>query len=105
MFTLLPALFERVRPYFGIGVGLSVPHVEVKRSNAKIRTFEFQVAGLAVQVLGGLEWRVRERFSTFAEYKLSYARNETHLVNNGSLEANLWINQFVVGVTGHVRRP
>ncbi len=101
----LPTLFDRVRPYFAIGVGLSVPHVEVRRANAAERTFEFQVAGLAVQVLGGLEWRVRDRFSTFAEYKLSYARNDTDLVDKGSLETNLWINQFVLGVSGHVRRP
>ena len=101
----LPSLFGWVRPYVGIGAGLSIPHVEVRRANAEQRTFEFQVTGLAFQVLAGLEWRVHDRFSAFSEYKLSYAMNDADLVDGGSLVTNLWTNQYVLGASGHVRRP
>jgi len=101
----LPALFGRVRPYIGLGAGLSVPHVEVHRQGAKRRTFEFQIAGLAFHVFGGLEWRVRDRFSVFSEYKMSYAGIDADLYDGGSLGTKMWINQFVAGASGHVRRP
>ena len=101
----LPAFLGRVRPYFGVGAGLSVPHVEVRRQGASKRTFEFQVAGLAFHVFAGLEWRVRDRFSVFGEYKLSYAGIDADLVDGGTLGTDIWINQFVAGASGHVRRP
>ena len=101
----LPALLGRVRPYFGVGAGLSAPHVEVRRQGAKQRTFEFQIAGLAFHVFAGLEWRVRDRFSVFTEYKMSYATIDADLVDGGTLATKMWINQFVAGASGHVRRP
>ena len=101
----LPAFLGRVRPYFGVGAGLSVPHVEVRRQGAKQRTFEFQVAGLAFHVFAGLEWRVRDRFSVFGEYKWSYASVDANLIDGGTLVTDIWINQFVAGASGHVRGP
>ena len=101
----LPALLGCVRPYFGLGAGLSAPHVEVRRQGAKQRTFEFQIAGLAFHVFAGLEWRVRDRFSVFTEYKMSYATIDADLVDGGTLATKMWINQFVAGASGHVRRP
>lgn len=64
----------RVRPYFGIGAGFALPHVEVwfPGGEKDARTNEYQFAGPAAQVLAGLEFRTG-RMSYFVEYKLTWA--------------------------------
>jgi len=106
-FFTLNALFraggpdKRFAPYAGIGIGLSVPHVDTNRSGApqKARTYEHQITGLAFQALGGLEWRFlrSERASAFAEYKLNYTSNRGILNGGGSVETDLWTHQIPIG--------
>jgi lipid A oxidase len=43
---------ERWTPYVGLGVGLSVPHVEVRRAGSAVKTLDYQVAGVAVRRSG-----------------------------------------------------
>lgn len=64
----------RLRPYFGLGGGFALPHVEVwfpGDTNAK-RTNEYQLAGPAAQFVAGLEIRTG-RMSYFLEYKFTWA--------------------------------
>lgn len=100
-------LLDRIRPYFGLGVGLSIPHVEVRRANAATRTFGFQLAGVAFQLIAGIEWRLRprDRFSAFSEFKLNYATVKADLKGGGTLATNLWTKQLVIGGSAHLRRP
>lgn len=93
----------RIRPYFGFGAGASLPHAEVRRTGAPVRTFEFQLAGYAVQAFAGLEFRVANRGSLFAEYRASYATNDVTLVDGGSLKTNLFVNHVSAGVLGHLK--
>ena len=49
---------ERWTPYVGFGVGPSVPHVEVRRPGVgQPYTFEYQLAGVDVEGLVGIEYR------------------------------------------------
>ncbi len=68
------SLAPGVRPYFGVGAGLALPHVEVWFPGEKLeeRTNEYQYAGPAWQLVAGLEFR-SGRGSYFVEYKFSYA--------------------------------
>lgn len=68
----LPSLAPRIRPYVGLGAGVSLPHAEVHMANAEARTYEYQVAGPVGQALVGLEFRTA-RVSYFLEYKLTLA--------------------------------
>jgi hypothetical protein len=70
----LAPLTPRVRPYFGIGAGVAVPHVEVwfADEDTKSRTHEYQYAGPAAQVMAGLELRIG-RGSYYVEYKFIWA--------------------------------
>lgn len=63
-----------VRPYFGLGFGFALPHVEVWFPGGKReeRTNEYQFAGAAAQALAGLEFRVG-KLSYFVEYKFIHA--------------------------------
>lgn len=68
----MPALPAGLRPYFGGGAGISLPHTEVGFANEKPRTYEYQFAGFVGQVLAGIEVPLGP-VSAFFEYKFTYA--------------------------------
>ncbi len=80
-----------VRPYFGLGGGASFPHTEVGLTSEPKRTYEYQFAGFAGQVLTGIEVPLG-RISLFFEYKFTYAPYSVPL----SHEPNGWL--FVTDV-------
>jgi len=71
---------ERWTPYLGFGVGVSVRQVEVRRRGpAQPYTFDYQLAGVDVEGLVGLECHIGPHVSLFGDYKLSFATNDTDL--------------------------
>jgi len=91
---------ERWTPYVGFGVGPSVPHVEVRRPGVgQPYTFEYQLAGVDVEGLVGIEYRFGPRVSAFADYKLSFATNDTDLKGGGSLDTDIWTNHIIFGLS------
>lgn len=70
LFPLAP----NIRPYFGIGVGVALPHVEVRfvGEHADRWTSQYQYAGPSLQFLAGIELR-SGRGSYYVEYKLIWA--------------------------------
>jgi lipid A oxidase len=89
----------RWTPYVGFGVGFAFPHVEVRRTGGTVKTYEYQVTGVAVEGLVGLEYRLTPRFSLFGDYKLSFSSNDADLNGGGTLETDVWTNQFIFGVS------
>ncbi len=90
-----------VQPYVGAGAGISLPHTEIGFRAEKGRTYEYQYAGLAGQVLAGLEFRLG-RSSVFVEYKFSYAPYDVPLsgvVDGSWLFIDLW-RQFRAWISG-----
>ena len=65
-------LFGKVRPYFGAGGGINLPHTEVGFKGDNTRTYEYQFTGYTGQALAGLEIDLG-RMSVFIEYKFSYS--------------------------------
>ncbi|MGI9383714.1 MAG: outer membrane protein [Methyloligellaceae bacterium] len=104
----ITGLHARFVPYLGLGLGISMPHVDTQRAGWEkdTRTYVHQITGPTVQFLGGLEWRFHGsgRGSAFAEYKLNHSRNAARLKGGGSLETNLWTHQVPVGLSFHYRR-
>jgi lipid A oxidase len=90
---------ERWTPYVGLGVGFAFPHVEVRRTGSSVRTFEYQVTGVAVEGLVGLEYRIGPRVSVFGDYKLSFSSNDADLKAGGTLETDVWTNHFILGLS------
>ena len=91
---------ERWTPYVGFGVGPSVPHVEVRRPGiGQPYTFEYQLAGVDVEGLVGIEYRFGPLVSAFADYKLSFATNDTDLKGGGSLDTDIWTNHIIFGLS------
>jgi lipid A oxidase len=86
-------------PYLGLGGGIAIPHVEVKlKAFPGQDTWEYQFAGGAAQALGGLEYRLDDAWSLFAEGKVSYSHLATELEGGGTLKTHLWSPQLLLGV-------
>src|SRR5258706_5894414 len=68
----MPALALPIRPYFGLGAGVSLPHTEIGFKAENQRTYEYQFAGFAGQFLVGVQIPLG-RVSAFIEYKFTYA--------------------------------
>jgi lipid A oxidase len=88
-----------VTPYAGVGVGVSVPHVEVDLAGPGGSTEEYQFGGVAAQALAGMEFALGDRFALFAEYKFSYTPLDVDLDGGGSLETDLFTNQAMLGLS------
>jgi hypothetical protein len=97
----LPPITANVRPYLGIGLGISVPHVEVRFAGESPGrwTNEYQYAGPAFQILAGIELRVG-RGSYFIEYKFIWSSINAALTggNSWSLKdlRSTWLPRWLV---------
>ncbi len=98
LYRFTPWHFHGIRPYVGFGIGVTVPHVEVQVVGDPNRTFEYQLAGFAGQGLVGLEMPFSERWSGFAEVKLSYTHINGNLDGGGHIKTDLWSPHFAVGL-------
>lgn len=90
---------ERWTPYVGFGAGLSFPHVEIQRTGSSVKTFEYQITGIAVEGLVGVEYRITPRLSAFGDYKLSFSSNDADVKGGGTLDTDVWTNHFILGLS------
>lgn len=80
-----------IQPYAGVGAGVALPHTEVRFTNEKSRTSEYQYGGPAIQALAGLELRTGKA-SYFLEYKFTAAWINAEITGDSS-----WMNWDMVG--------
>ena len=88
----LGAMISRLRPYAGIGAGVTLPHTEIGYTKENGRTYEYQYAGVVGQALAGIEVRLGAA-SLFFEYKFTYAPYSVPLsgvVNGWLLFTDVW---------------
>lgn len=94
-------LHRRMIPYAGLGIGFMVPHAEARRAGEKRKNsvHEAQVTGMALQALGGIEWRIfkSDRRSVFTEYKVTHASNDVKLHKGGVVSTDILVHQVIFG--------
>ncbi len=98
LYRFNPAMNGTLVPYVGAGAGVTIPHVEVTLDSGS-KTYEYQLAGPAAQILAGLEYKLNEKWSVFTEFKLGYSSITADLKGGGTLETDLWSPQLAIGVT------
>jgi lipid A oxidase len=86
-------------PYVGGGVGIIIPHVEVKSSPTATKTFGYQVAGPTVMLNAGVSYALNPRWSAFGEYKGTYSKLDATLDGGGSIKTDIITNAFNVGIS------
>ncbi len=97
VFRRFPDQDRRWTPYVGGGIGVAIPHVDVKTDDNK--TFGYQYTGPAVQWVAGVTYPVSDAWSVFGEYKGSYSQNSADLDGGGKLETNIVTNALNLGVS------
>ena len=101
LYRFSPLMNGTLVPYVGAGAGVTIPHVEVTLDPGKggSKTFEYQLAGPAAQILAGLEYKLDNSWSLFTEFKLSYSHISADLQGGGELETELWSPALAIGLT------
>lgn len=90
-------LSDRITPYVGGGVGVSIPHVEYDSGSGS--TSEYQLGGPAVQWMAGASYPLNENVSVFGEYQGSYSVNNTTLNGGGKLDTRFVTGAVNLGVS------
>jgi lipid A oxidase len=107
MNTLMANLYRRYpgvqslwggEPYWGVGLGISYPHVEVY-STSGARTFEYQYTGIAAQAMVGLRYSINDKWLAFGELRTQYIPVEADLDGGGKLGVDFINNHFSLGVS------
>lgn len=98
LYRFSPMMNGTLVPYVGAGAGVTIPHVEVTL-NAGTKTYEYQLAGPAAQILAGLEYKLNRSWSLFTEFKLGYSDISADLTGGGQLETDLWSPQLAIGLS------
>jgi lipid A oxidase len=93
-----------LRLYGGAGLGVNIPHVEIDTTAATVvgpsETFEYQVAGAAVQGVVGASYEFAEDWRVFGEYKLSYASVDADLAGGaGSFSTDFTSHHVLAGIS------
>lgn len=85
-------------PYWGAGIGVAVPHVEVQTSPLAPSTAGYQIAGPAASGMVGVVFDVSDRLDGFAEYKVTYSQLRVDLDGGGRLETDIITNGINFGI-------
>lgn len=88
----------RVTPYVSAGIGLAVPHVDVRPTGGP-RTYGYQVTGPAARLSAGASYAINDRWALFGEYQMTYSENEATLDGGGRLSTSLITNAINFGLS------
>ena len=93
------AMGAELNPYIGAGIGIAYPHVDVEGATGTSgKTYDYQRAGPAYQVMAGLRYELAESWKTFAEYRITYTPMKADLDGGGQIETDILNNQVSVGL-------
>lgn len=84
-------------PYAGGGIGIAVPHVDVKAGGS--RTFEYQLTGPAMRLTAGVGYALTDTWGLFGEYQFTASQNDADLDGGGKMKARLITNALNLGVS------
>ncbi|RKF14033.1 porin family protein [Roseovarius spongiae] len=63
-------------PYLGAGLGVAVPHSDIKVTGATNRTFGFEATGIAARGIAGMKYDINENWALFGEYQITWSDND-----------------------------
>jgi lipid A oxidase len=88
----------RLTPYAGAGLGLAIPHVDVKPSG-QAHTFGYQLTGPVVQAVAGASYALRGNWSAFGEAKATWSRHAVDLDSGQSFTTDLVTGAVNLGLS------
>jgi lipid A oxidase len=91
-------LRQKLIPYYGYGIGLIIPHVEVQTSLDSPLTFEYQYGGPTVALNAGFKLPLKKNRFLFTEYKFTASWLDVTLNGGGSLSTRIFTNALNLGL-------
>ncbi|SLN67863.1 hypothetical protein PEL8287_03766 [Roseovarius litorisediminis] len=73
-----PGVFNNAKftPYVGAGVGVAIPHVDIRVTGATDRTFGYETTGPAVRGIAGMKYNLNDKWALFGEYQVVWSDND-----------------------------
>ena len=90
--------FGAFTPHVAFGIGIIVPHVEVRSAPGGATTYGYQFGGPSVSLSLGGTMPLNDHASLLVEYKGTYSQMDVDLSGGGRLETNVITNSLNVGV-------
>lgn len=87
---------SRVQPYIGVGIGLSRPHAEVSLTGVGLDE-GYRWGGVVYQAQAGVNVRLHEHFSIFAEWKVTCVPNIDVDIAGGVLKTKAISHHVLIG--------
>jgi lipid A oxidase len=91
-------LRQKLIPYYGYGIGLIIPHVEVQTGLDSPLTFEYQYGGPTVALNAGFKLPLKKNRFLFTEYKFTASWLDVTLNGGGSLSTRIFTNALNLGL-------
>lgn len=85
------------QPYGGVGVGISLPHVELQKEGVAAKTFEYQYGGPVLGVIAGLKYPLNDKWSLIAEYHFHYYALDVKMKPDNRFKSDIITNAFNFG--------
>jgi lipid A oxidase len=90
----------RFTPYLGAGLGVAVPHVDIRPAGGGAHSFGYQLTGPAVKWVAGASMPIMDGgWKVFAEYSGTYSDHKVDLASGGTLRTSLVTNALNIGVS------
>ena len=86
-------------PYVGAGIGVAVPHVEVRKVGGGIDKYGYEIGGMAAQFMAGIEYEISPRWSLFGEYKANWSDIDVDLGHDATLQTQIMTHQLLFGAS------
>jgi len=86
-------------PYAGGGVGVAVPHVDVRQAGSSDETFGYQLVGPAARAFAGVSYGFAQNWAVFGEYQMTYSMVDADLDGGGDLQTDIITNALNIGLS------
>lgn len=94
----------RVTPYLGAGVGVAIPHVDIRVSGASSRTYGYEMTGPALRGIAGMKYDLNENWALFGEYQITWSDNDMSVdpdpaQTSGKFKTDILTHALNIGVS------
>ena len=97
--------YGNVTPFATIGIGVALPHVEVRTSPTASTTYGYQFGGPSISWSVGGSMPLNDRTSIYGEYKGTYTQLDVDLDGGGRLQTDVITNAINIGLRIRLGRP